>query len=500
MGTLLPQCEHWRTTMSVPSKIALKSSLLQLQCHFTWRLLGKDSNADELKERLDYQLIYLVTSNKYMVYNLLAYIMHLKGDYTEAIDNLKKAEENVEENNTDGKSKKLLVTFGNYAWIYFYMNQYEKAQMYIEKVNHIYDELKQLPNGTNKIAEVYGEQGWSLLKFCAQYYEKAKECFEKALELNPEEPEWCSGHAIAVYRLEGLNSKKCEASECKSLELLQHAVEVNPKDAVLKALLALKLQELNRNKEGRTYIEEALQQAPNLPYLLRYVAKFYRKAGLIDEALSVLKEAVDLMPTSGFLHHQIGLCYRQKMINLRKLEKENPQLRYVHQEQVNEFVNKAIFHFEKVLEHKKTFVYAYTDLANMYSEIKAYQKADDTFKQVLQFTNLTDEEKQQVNQAYGRFQEYHRRSESEAIKYYKESFQISYPSLSRDLSEKALKRLAERKIKIYPPQVSGFELLGFVYKNNGNIKDAIECYEKALKFDPGNDEYLSELCDLKLKI
>ncbi|CAI9543248.1 unnamed protein product [Staurois parvus] len=398
------------------------------------------------------------------------------------------------------KSKKFLVTFGNYAWIYFYMNQYEKAQMYIEKVNQIYDELKQLPNDTNKIAEVYGEQGWSMLKFNAKYYEKAKECFEKALELNPEDPEWCSGHAIAVYRLEGLNSKKCEASECKSLQALQHAVEVNPKDAVLKALLALKLQELKRDKEGRTYIEEALQQAPNLPYLLRYVAKFYRKAGLLDEALRVLKESVDLMPTSGFLHHQIGLCYRQKMINLKKLEKENYQLRYVHQEEVDEFVNKAIFHFEKVLEHKKTFVFAYTDLANMYCEVKAYQKADDTFKQVLQFTNLTNEEKQQVHQAYARFQEYHRKSESEAIKHYKECFQISDPSLPRDLSEKALKRLAERKIKIYPPQVSGFELLGFVYKNSGNIKDAIECYEKALKLDPGNDEYLSELCDLKLKI
>ncbi|KAM5141119.1 interferon-induced protein with tetratricopeptide repeats 5-like [Mantella aurantiaca] len=485
--------------MSVPSKVAIKSHLLQLKCHFTWRLLEKDSDADELKDRLDNQLKFL-DNNIYMVYNFIAYIMHLKGDYPEAINNLKKAEEDIKDGNSNGTNKKFIVTYGNYAWIYYYMNQYENAQEYIEKVNQIYDELKQLPNGTDKIAEVYGEQGWTLLKYSAQYYEKAKECFEKALELVPENPEWCAGHATAVYRLEGLSNQKAEASTCKSLQLLQHAIELNPKNVVLKALLALKLQELKREEEGRRYIEEALQQAPNLPYLLRYVAKFYRKAGLVDEALKVLQEAVDLIPSSGFLHHQIGLCYRQKMINFKKLEKTNHQLFYAHQEEMDECVNKAIFHFEKVLEHKKKFVYAYTDLANMYCEVKNYQKADDTFKQVLQFTNLTDEEKQQVNRSYACFQEYHRKSESEAITYYKECFKVSYPSVFRDLSEKSLKRLAERKIKIYPPQASGFELLGFIYKNNGKVKDAIECYEQALRYDPNNDEYLSELCDLKLKI
>ncbi|XP_072279961.1 interferon-induced protein with tetratricopeptide repeats 5-like [Pyxicephalus adspersus] len=432
-----------------------------------------------------------------MVYNLLAYIMHLKGDYTEAINNLKQAEENIE--NSDGKDKKRLVTFGNYAWIYYYMKQYDNAQIYIDKVNQIYDELKKLPNGTDKVAEIYGEQGWSLLKFSTQYYEKAQECFGKALELDPEDPELYTGLATAVYRLEGIKSRRYKESECKSLPLLQHAVEVNPNDAVLKALLALKLQDLKRDKEGKTYIEEALKQAPNLPYLLRYEAKFYRKAGLVDEALNILQKAVDLMPNSGFIHHQIGVCYRQKMFNLKNLVKGNSQLRYVYQKEIDEFVRKAIFHFEKVLEHK-ILIIAYSDLATMYPEVKDYEKAQDTFKKVMQFTNLTDEEKQQIHLSYGRFQEYHRKSESEAIKHYKECFQITYPTLHREYSEKALKRLAERKIKTNPPTALGFELLGFVYKNNVNVIDAIKCYEKALKYDPDNDEYWSELCDLKLKI
>ncbi|XP_068112826.1 interferon-induced protein with tetratricopeptide repeats 5-like [Hyperolius riggenbachi] len=482
--------------MSSPSKAALKSCLLQIKCHFTWQLLEKDADVDEMKERLDYELKYLDTKNKYMVYNLRAYIMHLKGDYTEAIHNLKNAEEKIQESNSDATGKRYLVTFGNYAWVYYHMKQYEDAQKYIDKIDHIYEELKCSPCRTENIAEVYGEQGWSLIKFGGQYFENARECFAKALELDPKEPEWHSGHATAVYRIEAVHNVKCPASECKSLALLQSAVEVNSKDAVLKALLALKLQDLQRVEEGRQYIEKALQQAPESPYLLRYVAKFYRRAGMVDEALSVLQDAVALMPTSGFLHHQIGVCYRQKMIDTKK----NLRSRYANTGEIDEFINKAIYHFQKVLEHKKTFVYAHIDLAKMYCGAKENQKADDTFKNVLKFPNLTNEEKQQVHQNYGLFQEYYMKSQAKAIEHYKECLQIPDRYKYRDYSEEGLKRLAERKIKVCPPDAVGFGLFGFVYKINGKIADAIECYEQALKYDPDNEEYLSELCDLKLKI
>ncbi|KAM9323781.1 interferon-induced protein with tetratricopeptide repeats 5-like [Gastrophryne carolinensis] len=487
--------------LGVPSKTDLKFRLLQLKCHFTWQLLEKDSDADELQESLDYQLVYLETKNKYMVYNLRAYIMHLKEDYTEAINNLKQAEKKIKESNSDATDKRFLVTFGNYAWVYYYLKQYDEAQKYIERIDQIYEKLKQASNGTENIAEIYGEEGWSLLTFCGQYYEKAKECFAKASELDPEEPEWHAGYAIAVYRLEGFHSKKCPASELKSLELLQNAVELGPKDASLKALLALKLQDFKREEEGEVYIKEALNQAPDLPYVLRYAAKFYRRAGHVDQALRLLYKAIDLIPTSGFLHHQLGLCYRRKMIDLKKTQERGTfQRRGMNTESIDEFTNKAIYHFEKVLEYKKTFVYAYSDLASMYCEIKDYKRAEETFQKVFQFPNLTDEEKQGLHQNYGRFQEYHMKSQAVAIKHYKECFQIKEPSLSRDNSEKALKRMAERKIRSYPPEAAGFALLGFVYKNKGQREDAIEYYEQALKYDRDNEEYLSELCELKLQI
>ncbi|XP_075034383.1 interferon-induced protein with tetratricopeptide repeats 5-like [Mixophyes fleayi] len=428
------------------SENTLKSHLLQLKCHFTWRLLEKDADTDALEDKLHSQLSFSDTKSKYRVYNLLAYAMHLKGDYTEAIANLEQAEKNIKENNPDGMDRKYLVTFGDYAWVYYYLKQYEDSQNYIDKIDNINTGLKLLSNESQDTAEVYGEQGWSLLTFSGKYCKKAKECFEKALELDPEDPEWNSGYATVVYRLEGLECKMFFASECKSSLLLKRAVELNPNDAVVKALLALKLQDLKKIDEGKKYVEEALEQAPNLPYLLRYVAKFYRRAGMVDEALRVLKTAVDLMPTSPFLHHQIGLCYKQKMIlNKKAFDTRDIQNRQKQTGEIDELTKKAIFHFEIALECKKTFVWAYIDLANMYSELKEIKRAEEIFKKVLMLTNVIDEEKQQIHLNYGHFEEFIKKSESEAIKHYKKGFQIAKQNKFRNDCKKALKRLQKRR-------------------------------------------------------
>ncbi|XP_056386090.1 interferon-induced protein with tetratricopeptide repeats 5-like isoform X2 [Hyla sarda] len=482
--------------MSGSSKEALKLRLLKLKCHFTWKLLLKVIDPDEIEERLYEQLTFLVTKNKYMVYNLLAYVMHLKGDYTKAIENLEKAEEMIKENNLDGTDHRYLVTYGNYAWVFYYLNQYEVSQKYIEKVKKISKELKDKPD----IPEIFGEKAWSLLTFGRQYYEEAKQCFEKALELEPEDPEWNSGYATVVYRLEGFNGRKCPDSECKILELLKCAVEKNPNDAVVKALLALKLQDLKRNDEGKTYIKEAIEQAPNLPYVLRYVAKFYRRAGMLDEALRVLKTSIEFIPTSEFLHHQIGLCYRIKYFNYKK-ESGNSNINNREMDrESNVLIQNAIFHFKKALEYKKTFVHAYIDLAISYCKIKEYRKAEDSLQAVLAFTNLSDEDKQQIYFSYGHLKERYMRSESDAIHYYKQCLQINLFQKEREGSEKALKRISLMKIKRNSHDAEGFALLGFVHKTNGEREDAIDCYEKALKCDPYNEEYVSELCELKSMI
>nr|XP_033795987.1 interferon-induced protein with tetratricopeptide repeats 5-like isoform X2 [Geotrypetes seraphini] len=483
------------------SKNSLKTKLLQLECHFTWELLKEDSDLDELEEALHDQLEFLFPNCRSMVYNLLAYVNQLKGNNVEALANLQKAEELIQEVQDDDISTKIITTYGNYAWIYYDMDQLENANTYLGKVEDICKMLLSTSPYKVPVSDVYGEKGWALLKFCGQYYEKAKECFQKALEKDPEGPEWNSGYATVVYRLEGFNIKKYTPEDCESVELLRRAIKLNPKDTVVMALLGLKLQEMNRSEEGEKYIKEALAKTPNLPYLLRYVAKFYRRQGRVDEAIKLLKRAVSFTPRSGFLHHQLGISYRKKMIELKKTAHASKySVRNDFSKQIQELIWYAIYHFVFVVEQKTKFVYAKIDLANMYVEANQHDKAENMFQEVLRMEKLTDVEKQEIYLNCGRYEEYQKKSESEALRYYTAGLRLQIGSIARDLCQRALQKFAERKIQRNGADASGFGLLGLIHQLKGEKKEAIECYEKALELDPDNEEYLSGICNMRLSI
>ncbi|XP_069467355.1 interferon-induced protein with tetratricopeptide repeats 5-like isoform X4 [Ambystoma mexicanum] len=485
--------------MSEVTKNNLNQSLLQMECHFTWGLLRDDTNLDDLEDRMYEQIEFGITENKSMVYNLLAYAKHLKGNNAEAIESLQKAAHFIQKNHTDDQDRKSIVTYGNFSWVYYHLNQLDDAHTYITKVEDACKALSSPFRYKVQLSEIYGEQGWSCLKFAGRYYEKAKDCFQKALELEPDEPEWNYGYAIAEYRLYGFFKQKTPVSNGEILELLRRAVKLNPRDTVVMSLLSLKLQEMKQYEEAEQYMKEALEKTPDLPYLLRYAAKFYRKKGLPDESLKLLKRAINLTPTSGFLHHQIGLCYRQKLIRMKKYSKLSypPRSSNVEKE---ELIRNAIYHFELVVKQKTMYIYAYTDLANMYAEANQYEKAEETFTKVLAMANLTPQESQQVNLNYGRYLEYHKKSETEAIRHYKRGLLIKDANFERDMCKVCLKGLAEKMLQRNARNATAFGALGYMHQLDGEKMEAIECYEKALQLEPDNEEYLSGLCDMRLSI
>ncbi|NWI29177.1 IFIT5 protein, partial [Sula dactylatra] len=477
---------------STISKNSLKSSLLQLECHFTWTLLKQDVDLNDLEETVGDQIEFFIKSN-IANYNLLSYVYHLKNSNEEALRNLQKAEEEVKKNYPDEIARRSLVTWGNYAWIYYHMERYEEAQAYISKVENSCKKLSSTAQWKIQLPEVYAEQGWALLKFGAKYYNRAKNCFENALKSEPNNPEFNTGYAIAMYRLEDISYREHD-DESLALEPLKRAVELNPKDTFIKALLGLKLQALKRVEEGERHIEEAMQKTPDLPYFLRYAAKFYRKKGEVDKALKILKKALTVTPKSAFLHHQLGLCYRAKLFQLRKTT------RYPPQQQVEELAHLAIFHFKTVIDQKTKFFSAYLDLANMYAQVKKYKEAEESFQKAFQLNILSCEDKQHYYYQYGNFQRFHMKSESEAIKYYIEGLKIENYSYGRNNCSNALKKLLEERIQGGSRDAADFGTLGLMHKLNGEKHEAVECYEKAITLCPDNEEYMNALCELRLFI
>ncbi|XP_004607671.2 interferon-induced protein with tetratricopeptide repeats 1-like [Sorex araneus] len=473
-----------------PNETLIKECLLQLRCHFTWGLQIDNTEMLDLENRVFDQIEFLDVQCNTRMYNLLAYVKHLAGQNQEALESLKEAEDFLLQEFADQSDVRGLVTWGNYAWLYHHMGRLGEAQTYLDKVEKTCKKLASPFSHRMECPELDCEEGWALLKCGRNNYERAKVCFEKALEVDPTNPEFSVGYAIVTYRLN--NIKRTE--QVKSLDPLKQAIRLNPENEYVKVLLALCLQDLGQEDEGEKYIEEALASKTSHTYVLRYAAKFHRRKGSLDKALQLLHKALKDTPCSALVHHQIGLCYKAQIIQNKKVTHWQP--RGQDRENIGRLARLVIDHLECAVKHKPTFVIAYIDLAEIYIEIGDYCKAEDTYQKVLSMKSLSEEDLQQLHLHYGKFQEFQRKSEVNAIINYLKAVKIEKASFSRDKSISALEKCALKKLRKNEFDVEGLSLLGFVQKQKGEITKALESYEQALKLAAGQEKSLGH----KLKV
>ncbi|MBN3282141.1 IFT1B protein, partial [Polyodon spathula] len=245
---------------------SLKTKLLQLECHFTWDFKKEDTSIADLEERLHEEIQFSQKKYKGSSYNYLAYVKHMQGLNKEALTFLEQAEEITRKDHGDEFEKLVIVTYGNFAWVYYHMGELTKTQSYLEKLEDI---CKKFPNKASRysvlLPAVYGEKGLSFLKVCAKYYDRAKECIEKALAEEPDEKEWNTGYAIALYRLERMEQDNITVKSSAALKQLTCAQKLDPENPIIIAFLALKLQQ---SKQGAIkHFKEGLQiQYPSLEH------------------------------------------------------------------------------------------------------------------------------------------------------------------------------------------------------------------------------------------
>lgn len=455
-----------------PSNVSAKShscliydSLVELRCHFTWKLVIEKVDMPDLEVRIS-ETEFFDASYSIGMHNLLAYVRHLKGQQEEALQSLKEAEALIQ---SEQLSKRRLVTWGNCAWLHYHRGSLAEAQVYLDKVEKVCKEFSSPFRYRLECAEMDCEEGWALLKCGIQNYKGAMACFAKALKVEPENPEYNAGYAVVAYRLDHIDGT--------SLQHLQKAVSVKPEDPYLKVLLALKLQDLHKLEEAEKHIEETLPRISSQPYVFGYVAKFYRRKGLVKEALEFLGRALQKQPCSTFLHFQIGLCHKKRLIQIKKAS--NMQPRGEDRKRADQSIHLAICHFKRTLELKPTYVMAYVTLAEMYIEKNQLKEAEDNFQKLLNMSNLEDHIQQEIHFRYGNFQQYYKKSEEAAITHYLKGLKIEVTSHYRDKPLKALEKLAKRRKEDHVLENLG--LLGFVYKLKGNTSEAMSCYERALR-------------------
>lgn len=445
----------------------VKENLLQLRCHFTWRLLFEDIDIPDLEMRISEQVQYLDIKNPVGMHNLLAYVRHLKGQHEEALQSLNVAEALIQ---TEQCGKRSLVTWGNCAWVHYHMGSLAEAQVYLDKVENVCKELASPFHYRVECAEMHSEEGWALLKCGGQNYKRAMACFAKAVEVEPENPEYSTGYALAAYR------QDCDDNNI-SLEPLRKAVELDPENPYIKVYLALKLQDVGETDEAEAHIEEALNSATCQTYVFRYAAKYYRRKGCTDRALQLLRRALQASPSSAYLHYQIGLCYKSQMNHLKTSRNRQPR----RQDNIQELAQQAIRAFQKTLNLRPTFEMAYVCMAEVQAEIHQYEEAEVNFQKALNMKNLEGHIKQDVHLRYGRFLQFHLKSEDKAITHYLKGLKVEEESFARRKLLTALEKVAERRVRQNVHAVESTSLLGLVHKLRGDVKEALVCYEEALR-------------------
>ncbi|XP_056325351.1 interferon-induced protein with tetratricopeptide repeats 5-like [Danio aesculapii] len=441
---------------------SLQLKLDQLDCHFTWDIRKDDLDLTNVLNRLEEQVKMGLGREEGVArtHCSLGYAKCLLGNKEEALTHLSRSEMLIKEKLGDNCDKTLIVTYGNFAWINFLMENYTECESYLFNLQKIY---KMFP--AESVPEVLGEKGWAYLKFSHKYYERAVEAFQKAVELDPEDSEWNAGYATALYRIETDRTETDTSCTVDSpaIKQLRQAISINPDDDTLRVLLGLRLFLCSKKliKESEKLMETALNGSPENPHVIRYVAKFFRNKGSVDRSIELLETALQKSPNSGFIHHQLAMCYKTKKIDLQKEKGDKFQ--------IYDARNQCIYYLEKATSLKDSFIIAMCELAIQYGEKRELSKAEKLFEK----TFITAKEKNECIHAvhcyYAEFQQYSNRCEHLAIENYKKCLTMNPDSSEGNRSAYKLMNIAKKHLKADPNDWDANEILGLIYQKKGEM-------------------------------
>lgn len=453
--------------MSTTTEKSLESRLQQLKCHFTWNLIAGDESLDEFEDRVFNKDEFQNGECKATMCNILAYVKHRRGQNEEALKCLGEAEDFIQQQHPDQVEVRSLVTWGNYAWVYYHMGHLSKAQAYLDKVKQVCEKFSSPYRMESP--ELDCEEGWARLKCTRNQNERVKVCFEKALEKDPKNPEFTSGWAIANYRLDYWPAWQ------GSIDSLKQAIKLSPHNPYVKVLLALKLEMMTHENQGKELVEEALRNAPEAATdVLLSAARFYYKIHDQDRAIQLLRKALESLPNNAYVHYHIGCCYRSKALqiaNTREIALNG------NREKLQELMQLAISHLRKAEEMKEMHERSCGYLAGLYTMTHQYKEADYYFQKEFN-KELTPGLKQLLHLQYGNFQFFQMKREDKAIHHYIEGVKIRQETKPKEKMKNKLQKIALRRLSTNEFDSEALHILAFLQELTEESQQAAKDSER----------------------
>ena len=262
--------------------------------------------------------------------------------------------------------------------------------------------------------------------------EKAKNCYRKALMLNPEFPE-------ALFNLAGIYHflKDYELA----LRYYRNAVAAKPSFPEALNNMAATLNIQKKYTEAIPLCEQAIKLRPDYNEAFNNMANSYKNLGKLTQAIELYKKAMQLSGENAEI-----IC------NLANAYQETGAL------------EKATAAYEKAIRLNPSYSKAYTYLGTILRSKRKMKEAEFLFKKSIQMDPKDDETYHNMGNLYYDQGDFH-----SAAHWY------------------------DRAISINPTSVQTYINLGITYQETDQSDAAISCFEKVLELDPDNSKVHSHI-------
>nr|XP_004175020.3 interferon-induced protein with tetratricopeptide repeats 1-like [Taeniopygia guttata] len=294
------------------SKEQLKEKLDALQCHFTWMLGVESHSPQHLLQKLDVEIKHTAHQNQLALLGLQAYLHQLNNQSEEALQSLRAAEEHKEDEQLASTAGSLIIC-GNYAWIHYLQGSYQEAETCLERVQ----QLCPTPWDVRLIPHIQAQKGWSLLAIRARNGERARECFNMALMLEPQNRSFRTGLAMAFYS--SWNSSWQPDTEREVRIQLERIVNEQPDNYKAKIYLARLLEQVDGEK-SIGLAKECAEKSSD-PEVLKLSALFWMPRST-ERALEIIQRALQQEPGYHLLYQALANCYKQQWVKAKEEDKD----------------------------------------------------------------------------------------------------------------------------------------------------------------------------------
>ncbi|XP_041921243.1 interferon-induced protein with tetratricopeptide repeats 2-like, partial [Alosa sapidissima] len=278
------------------------------------------------------------------------------------------AEVVLKQREPEGRGPRLLVNQANLVWVHYHLGELPECHASLEEVTRLQEDFP-APPGCELHPEVYGEKGWTQVKFEYELKKQAVANFEMALRGDPDRKEWHVGLAMAKYKVYyGIGNEQLNEEIIKQIE---RAKTMDPDNLRMSALYLVALAAVGQKTEETTREAEKLVQQikPNQDGL-GDLLHFFRVYDSSDRGLQLAEEVVRKYPSEKGTKKQLAHCYRRKILESRgNIDQE--------------LMRKALDIYEEVIS-----LYPYREefkmnIAGLYAQSGDIEKADQIYEDLL---------------------------------------------------------------------------------------------------------------------